>query len=61
MGSISQYCPQTKQYWEEKISAEPEFKHGAAGWEAQTLPLCYAAPLIQNFEFITYTSVVRVP
>ena len=24
---------------------EPEFKPGAAGWEARMIPLCYAAPL----------------
>ena len=28
-----------------KISAEPGFEPGAAGWEAWMLPLCYAAPL----------------
>ena len=26
-------------------SGAPRFEHGAAGREAQTLPLCYAAPL----------------
>ena len=46
MGSISQYCPQTKQYGKEKISAEPGFEPGAPGWEARTLPLCYAAAAI---------------
>ena len=53
---ISQYCPRTRQQWEkfhgkQNISAreksrrekksEPSFEPRAAGWEAQTLPLCY--------------------
>ena len=46
MGSISQYCPWTKQHWEEKILTEQGFEPGAAGGGAQMLSLCYAPPLL---------------
>ena len=38
--------------WE---SGAPRLEPGAAGWEAQTLPLCYAAPLL----LILHSTVVK--
>ena len=32
-----------------KISAEPGFELGAAGWEARMLPLCYAAHKLMTY------------
>ena len=44
MGLISQYCPRTKQYREEKILAEPEFKCWVRSANATSV-LC--RPLVQ--------------
>ena len=47
MGSISILFT-NKAVNRKKISAEPGFEAGAAGWEARMLPLCCAAPLSTN-------------
>ena len=52
-GLISQYCPQTKQYWDEKILAEPGVKPGAAGWEAQSY-LCAMLPPTMRLSWKSY-------
>ena len=52
MDSNTQYCQRAKQYWEEKKNlgrVEPRFEPGTAGWEARTLPLCYAAPRVNRY------------
>ena len=48
MGSVTEDCLRIKHYWEEQNLQKLGFKSGADGWEARSLPLCYAAPSIDT-------------